>query len=78
MDRIDILLATTFVFGVIHLLTFTKLFKEPIHFITNAIIPHKENSNFGAVLRVIGVWFFYFSLIFQAWYWIFDGRTNFN
>lgn len=69
-----ILLALTFVFGVIHLLTMTKIFDTTLTFITNAVIPHKTNTVFGGVMRIIGTWFFYFSLVFQAWYWIFGGK----
>ena len=66
-----LLLVLTFVFGVVHLLTLTKLFNQHLSFILTAIIPHKENSTFGNICRVLGTWFFYFSLCFQAWYWIF-------
>lgn len=67
-----LLLAITFVFGVIYLLTLTKLFDKELEFITSAFIPYKENSKFGKFMRFIGVWFFYLSLIHQTWYWIFQ------
>lgn len=72
--KMEILLALTFVFGVLHLLTMTKIFQTSLSFILTAFIPHNENSPFGRFCRVLGVWFFYFSLIFQSWYWIFGGR----
>jgi len=67
----EILLAITFVFGVVYLLTLTKLFNTSLSLIFNALLPYKENSVFGRFLRLLGVWFFYFSLCFQAWFWIF-------
>ena len=67
-----LLLALTFVFGVIHLATMTKLFDTNIAFITIAFIPRKENSKFGKFIKLLGVWFFYLSLIHQTWYWLFQ------
>ena len=66
-----LLLALTFVFGVVQLLTWTKLFDRQITLITEAFIPFREKSPFGKVMRLIGVWFFYLSLIHQVWYWVF-------
>lgn len=68
----EILLALTFVFGVVHLLTMTKIFNAHLVFIFNAFIPHREKTTFGSVCRLLGTWFFYFSLCFQAWYWLFS------
>jgi len=67
----EILLAITFVFGVVYLLTLTKIFNSELSLILNALIPHNEKKMFGRFARLIGVWFFYFSLCFQAWWWIF-------
>jgi len=67
----EILLAITFVFGVVYLLTLTKLFNTSLSLIFNALLPINEKTSFGRFLRLVGVWFFYFSLCFQAWYWIF-------
>lgn len=66
-----LLLAITFVFGVIFLITMTKLFDKDITTITSAFIPFDVKRPFGKFLRMIGVWFFYLSLIHQAWYWLF-------
>jgi hypothetical protein len=66
-----ILLALTFVFGVVHLLTMTKIFDTRISFITKAFIPHYEKTFFSGLMELLGTWFFYFSLVFQAWYWLF-------
>ncbi len=65
------LLPITFVFGVIYLLSLTKLFDTKLTFITLAFIPHNNGSVFESVLSFLGVWFFYFSLIYQSWYWLF-------
>ena len=67
----EILLAITFVFGVVYLLTLTQLFKTEMSLILNALVPHNEKSVFGRFCQLVGVWFFYFSLCFQAWWWIF-------
>jgi len=66
------LLALTFVFGVIQLLTWTKIFDTHITPITSAFIPYNEKVAFGKILRYLGVIFFYISLIHQAWFWLFQ------
>jgi hypothetical protein len=71
----QILLALTFVFGVLLLLTMTKIFSTELETIFLAIIPHKKNTTFHRILHFLGVWFFYFSLVFQAWYWLFGGKS---
>jgi len=70
-----ILLALTFVFGVLHLLTMTKLFDTSLEGILLAVIPHKKTSGWYGVLTLLSVWFFYFSLVFQTWYWLFGGKV---
>lgn len=67
-----LLLAITFVFGVLQILTWTKLFDVRIAYIMAAFFSFKENSKFGKFMRGIGVWFFYLSLIHQTWYWLFQ------
>lgn len=67
-----LLLALTFIFGVIQLVTWTKIFDTHITYITSAFIPHKENSAFGRFIRKVGIVFFYLSLIHQAWFWLFQ------
>lgn len=71
-----ILLALTFVFGVIYLLTMTKLFDIRMTTILNAVLPYKDGTFFSGICNILGRWFFYFSLVFQAWYWIFGGNLN--
>jgi len=71
MTFFEILLVLTFVFGALQLLTYTILFKVKLSHIFNALIPYKENTVLGGILNLLGVWFFYFSLGFQAWYWMF-------
>ena len=71
----EILLAITFVFGVLYLLSLTKLFNITLATILNAVLPNKDGTVFGGLCNLIGTWFFYFSLVFQAWYWIFGGKV---
>ena len=66
-----ILLAITFVYGVIYLLTYTKLFTTTLTGIVRSIIPTKDKTFLAGVVIVLDNWFFYFSLIFQAYYWLF-------
>lgn len=80
----EILLAITFVFGVVHLITLTKVFNNHLVFLNEVLNPNLkiiENKyfNFTKVIRnfivryymLFGVWFFYLSLCHQAWYWLF-------
>lgn len=61
-----ILLAITFVFGVLKWLTYLKIFDlrlgNPFSALTFLDAPF---------WKFLDVWFFYFSLCFQAWYWLF-------
>ena len=72
----EILLAITFVFGVLYLLTMTKLFDTSLETILIAVIPHNKKNGWYGVLSLLGVWFFYFSLCFQTWYWLFGGKPH--
>lgn len=67
-----ILLAITFVYGVLRLLTFTKLFDIRLTGILESIVPIDEDSGWHGIFNVLGIWFFYFSLVFQTWYWLFQ------
>lgn len=67
-----ILLVLTFVFGVVHLLTLTKVFDKNLAYITEVLLPVNSKTLFGKFLNLLGVWFFYFSLCYQAWFWIFS------
>lgn len=66
-----LLLAITFIFGAMKLLSHTKIFEVRLTLIINAFIPYNEESAFGSILNVLGMWFFYLSLIHQAWFWLF-------
>jgi hypothetical protein len=78
----NILLAITFVYGIIHLLTQTKLFKDNTnyqYFIGTLFLTKTWNKPkplisimLLALFDILDIWFFYFSLIFQAWYWLFN------
>lgn len=69
----NVLLALTFVYGVLYLLTYTKVFNVRLVGILASIFP--ENTGKKTLFRAFVIWvdmlFFYFSLVFQAWYWLF-------
>lgn len=66
-----ILLALTFVYGIVRLLTYTKLFESKLVGVLESIIPTNAKKSKPILMALLDIWFFYFSLIFQAWYWIF-------
>lgn len=62
----QILLAITFVYGPIHLLTTSKLFNGYLYLFTKSLsLKDRKITNF--INRVI----FYFSLCYQSYYWLF-------
>ena len=63
----QILLSLTFVFGVIALLTYTKIFDTKISGFFEAISPFKLKPFFIWVDLLV----FIFSLCYQSWYWLF-------
>lgn len=67
-----ILLAITFVYGVVRLLSNTKLFDNRLVGILESIIPSPSKKGIPILRAVLDMWFFYFSLVFQAWYWLFQ------
>lgn len=71
-----ILLALTFVYGVLYLISYTPLFNGKLTGILQSIFPKNESRK--TLFRGIIVWldmlFFYFSLIYQSWYWLFSGK----
>jgi len=66
------LLTFTFVFGVLRLLTLTKLFDLRVVGIFDAILPLDGDDKIYPFLHWLQTIIFYFSLCFQAWYWIFQ------
>ena len=62
-----ILLAITFVYGIIQLLTQLKIFKHTLYNILESLSPW-ENKPWMQYLDIL---FRYFSLVFQAYYWLF-------
>ena len=60
-----ILLAITFVFGVMRFLSTTKLFESKMN---NFFEGHSAKRPFYQHLDLL---FYRFSLVFQAWYWLF-------
>ena len=73
MNNITILLSVTFVFGVLKLLTHTRLFDTTIDYPIAALlgIKNKKKTYIGSICVIIDVWFFHFSLAVQAWFWLF-------
>lgn len=67
----NILLSITFVFGVLHFLTFNKIFDRNLSLIIT-VISGKEVDRLPKLWVIIQYWFFYFSLCFQSWYWLFN------
>lgn len=70
-----ILLAITFVYGVLCFLTGTKLFKDgailSCFFQSIGIERKSTNSLLLGFIIALDTWFYYFSLVFQSWYWLF-------
>lgn len=68
-----ILLAITFVFGVLKFLRVTLRSETTDMFLFGSIFGNKNKNNtvIGGLLVWFDVAFFYFSLVFQAWFWLF-------
>ncbi len=68
-----ILLAITFVFGVLKYIRINIKHESSDMFIFRSIFGNKNKNNtvLGGLLVWFDVAFFYFSLVFQAWYWLF-------
>lgn len=65
MTTIEFLFSFTFVFGVLYLLSYTKLFAKNFETFTDALVyiePHPFWS-------LIGYWIFYSSLLYQSFFW---------
>lgn len=69
----NILLAITFVFGPLKCLTHTKAFGTNIGHPLSALFGanNKKGTVLGGAAVLFDVWSFYFSLAFQAWFWLF-------
>lgn len=63
----QILLAITFVYGPLYLITLLNIFNKHLGSITVSINPFKDIG----IIKWIGIVFFYFSLCYQSWYWLF-------
>jgi len=64
---LQILLAITFVFGVVRLITFTRVFEKDLVGIIKTILPINH-----ILIQYLDYLIFYGSLCFQAWYWLFQ------
>lgn len=60
-----ILLAVTFVFGTLRLITLTKLFDAQLN---NVFESYSFNAKFW---KILDIFIFQFSLCFQSYYWLF-------
>jgi len=69
---IQILLALTFVFGVLRLLSHLKIFDMRLIGILDTIFTVQSGKRLlGFIAMYLDNIFFYGSLAFQAWYWLF-------
>lgn len=73
---IEVLLAITFVFGPLKLLThFLPTTKEDSKlgwfFDILIFLNTWDKSLVQTIFKLLNLWVFYFSLIYQAWYWLF-------
>lgn len=66
-----ILLVLTFVYGVLKLLTHTKIFNRNLVGILESILIMRQSSWYYGLVLWLDMLFFYFSLCYQAYYWIF-------
>jgi hypothetical protein len=60
----EFLFSFTFVFGVLYLLTLTKLFTQHLTTFTEAF-----TINTPEWLKLVGYWGFYLSLFYQSFFW---------
>ena len=66
-----ILLVLTFVYGVLKLLSHTKIFNTHLVGILRSIMPVNEKNSIYGLITWIDILFFYFSLCYQSYYWLF-------
>jgi len=72
MEKLTFLLIVTFVYGVLRLLTHTKLFDKHLVGIVESVLPLTNSASWvQSFAHWLSTLFFYFSLCFQAWYWLF-------
>lgn len=67
-----ILLVLTFVYGVLKLLTHTKIFNKNLVGVLESILIMRQSSWYYGLVLWLDMLFFYFSLCYQAYYWIFN------
>lgn len=66
-----ILLVLTFVYGVLNLLTHTKIFNRNLVGILESTLIMRQSTWYRGLVLWLDMLFFYFSLCYQAYYWIF-------
>lgn len=66
-----ILLVLTFVYGVLRLLTHTKIFNKNLVGVLESILIMRQSTWYYGLVLWLDMLFFYFSLCYQAYYWIF-------
>ena len=64
MTLTEFLFSFTFVFGVIYLLSYTRLFTQPLVTFTEAFTDKTPKW-----LRLVGYWGVYLSLFYQSFFW---------
>ncbi len=66
-----ILFVLTFVYGVLNLITKTKLFDYNLSGLLNSFFGRNEKRPqfIRNLIIVLDTWFFYFSLCYQVWFW---------
>jgi hypothetical protein len=66
-----ILLVLTFVYGVLRLFTYVKIFDHKLVGILESTLIMRQSSWYRGLVLWLDMLFFYFSLCYQAYYWIF-------
>ena len=65
MTLTQFLFSFTFVFGVIYLLSYTRLFTKSLETFTEALVYITPHPFWG----LLGYWIFYSSLFYQSFFW---------
>ena len=60
----ELLFGLTFVYGVLYLITYIKIFDRHLETITESL-----TVNTPKWLKLVGYWFLYFSLFYQSVFW---------
>ena len=72
LKHMKILLVLTFVYGVLRLLTHSKLFTTHLVGLLESITVWKKDRWYNGLIIWLDMLFFYFSLCYQVYFWIFS------